>query len=101
MNKTPSLQSSGKTLDILNLLLRHFAHGLTNVDIARATGLDAPLVVRHVNTLEEKGFVERIPETGRIRPSIRLAQASTQILKSLADARQRLDEIQTRIHTGG
>lgn len=97
MSKTPSLQSSGKTLDILNLLLRHFAHGLTNIDIARATGLDAPGVVRHVNTLEGKGFVERIPETGRIRPSVKLAQACYGILKSLDDAAGRVDELKSRI----
>lgn len=97
MSKTPPLQSSGKTLDILNLLLRHFAHGLTNIDIARATGLDAPGVVRHVNTLVDKGFAERIPETGRIRPSVKLAQASYGILKSLDDAANRVDELKSRI----
>lgn len=93
-------QSSITTLRILNLLLRHFAHGLTNAEIAKAVGISAPLAYRHVAALEAEGMAERIPETSRIRPSIRLAQAAMSIAKSLDDAQRRMAEIASRIHTG-
>ncbi|RIQ63450.1 helix-turn-helix domain-containing protein [Bordetella avium] len=92
-------QSAGKVLDVLNVLLGHFAHGLTPTELAKATGLEPSSITRYVATLEEKGFAERIPETGRIRPSSRLAQHAVSILRSLDSARQRIDEITNRLTT--
>ena len=92
-------QSAGKVLEVLNVLLGHFAHGLTPTDLVKATGLSASNITRYVATLEEKGFAERIPETGRIRPSTRLAQHAVGILRSLDAAKQRVDEIVHRLCT--
>lgn len=92
-------EASRTTLRILTLLMRHFAHGMTNKDIAQALKLNPSAVTRHVQALEEEGFAERVPETGRIRPSVRLAQAAVAIQKSLADATSRYQELQSRIHT--
>ncbi|WP_197329543.1 helix-turn-helix domain-containing protein [Ralstonia syzygii] len=92
-------QSAGKVLDVLNVLLGHFAHGLTPTELARATGLEPSSITRYVATLEEKGFAERIPETGRIRPSTRLAQHAVAILRSLDSAKQRIDAITNRLTT--
>lgn len=92
-------QSAGKVLDVLNVLLGNFAHGLTPTELAKATGLEPSSITRYVATLEEKGFAERIPETGRIRPSSRFAQHAVSILRSLDSARQRIDEIQNRLTT--
>lgn len=92
-------QSAGKVLDVLNVLLGHFAHGLTPTELAKATGLEPSSITRYVATLEEKGFAERIPETGRIRPSVRLAQHAVGILRSLDAAKQRVDEIVHRLCT--
>lgn len=92
-------QSAGKVLDVLNVLLGHFAHGLTPTELAKATGLEPSSITRYVATLEEKGFAERIPETGRIRPSTRLAQHAVGILRSLDAAKQRVDEIVHRLCT--
>lgn len=86
-------------LDILSLLLRHFAHGLSNKDIAAALDIDPSMVTRHVAALEIKGYAERIPETGRIRPSVRLGQASYGILQSLDSANARMNELRARITT--
>ena len=94
-----SSQSAGKVLDVLNVLLGHFAHGLTPTDLVKATGLSASNITRYVATLEAAGFAERIPETGRIRPSTRLAQHAVSILRSLDSARQRIDEITNRMTT--
>ncbi len=92
-------QSAGKVLDVLNVLLGHFAHGLTPTDLAKATGLEPSSITRYVATLEERGFAERIPETGRIRPSTRLAQHAVSILRSLDSAKQRIDAITNRLTT--
>lgn len=92
-------QSAGKVLEVLNVLLGHFAHGLTPTDLVKATGLSASNITRYVATLEAAGFAERIPETGRIRPSPRLAQHAVSILRSLDSARQRIDEITNRLTT--
>jgi len=96
--KSPA-QSAGKVLDVLNVLLGHFAHGLTPTELVKATGLEPSAITRYVATLEEKGFAERIPETGRIRPSSRLAQHAVSILRSLDSARQRIDEMTNRLTT--
>ena len=92
-------QSAGKVLDVLNVLLGHFAHGLTPTELAKATGLEPSSITRYVATLEEKGFTERSPETGRIRPASRFAQHAVSILRSLDSARQRIDEMTNRLTT--
>lgn len=97
--KTSTAQSAGKVLDVLNVLLGHFAHGLAPGEIAKATGLDPSSVTRYVATLEEHGFAERIPETGRIRPSHRLAQHAMAIVRSLDGAKRRIDESLSRLNT--
>ncbi|STB70179.1 helix-turn-helix domain-containing protein [Chromobacterium violaceum] len=90
-------KSAEKVLEVLTVLLGHFAHGLTPGELAKATDLSPSNITRYVATLEEAGFAERIPETGRIRPSVKLAQHAVAILRSLEAARSRLDELTTRI----
>ena len=96
--RTP-LQSSATTLRILGLLQRHFAHGLTNSDIATALDIERSAVTRHTQVLEAEGFAERIAETGRIRASVRQAQACHAILQSLEAAASRMTETRGRITT--
>ncbi|MDF0606655.1 helix-turn-helix domain-containing protein [Neisseriaceae bacterium TC5R-5] len=90
-------KSAEKVLEVLTVLMGHFAHGLTATELANATALSASNITRYVATLEETGFAERIPETGRIRPSVKLAQQAVAILRSLDSAKQRIDEIQNRL----
>lgn len=92
-------KSAEKVLDVLNVLLQNFAHGCAPGELAKATGLDPSAITRYVDTLTATGFAERIPETGRVRPSHRLAQSAVAILRSLDAAKSRLDESITRITT--
>lgn len=97
MKAPATSQTAGKVLDVLAALLGHFAHGLTPTDLAKTTGLDPSAITRYVATLEEKGFAERIPETGRIRPSIQLARHAVSILRSLDAAAERIEATKTRL----
>lgn len=101
MSERAPLQSSATTLRILNLLMRHFAYGLTNSDIASALSIERSAVTRHTQVLEAEGFAERVAETGRIRASVRMAQQAMQIAQSLASASERMQELNHRIHLAG
>lgn len=97
MAKTRINQSGEKILNVLNVLLRHFAHGLSSTELAKATGLSASNITGYVNTLELQGFAERIPETGRIRPSHKFAQHAVNIMRSINDVESRAKESLNRI----
>lgn len=99
MTERTPLQSSATTLRILGLIQRNFALGLTNSDIATALDIERSAVTRHVQVLEAEGFAERIPETGRIRASVRQAQAANAMLQSLEAAVSRLTETRGRMTT--
>ena len=93
-------ESATKVLSVLDVLLRNFAHGFSPTELVRETGFGASDITRYVNTLEMAGFAERIQETGRIRPSHRMAQFAIQIMNSLDAAEQRLDESRRRLYGG-
>lgn len=99
IEKKVTTKSAGKVLSVLNVLMRHFAHGLAPGELAKATGLSASNITHYVATLEEHGFAERIPETGRIRPSHRFAQHAVSIMRSLSDAETRIKESLNRVTT--
>ena len=92
-------QSAERILTVLDLLLRNTVHGVTASEICKATGFTAPNVSRYVATLEGTGWAERIPETNRIRASIRVAQRAVAVMRDFDRAAARLDELRTRITT--
>lgn len=100
MSATPSIHKSAEAiLTVLDLVLRHSVHGLTSTEIVKATGFSAPNVSRYVATLESTGWAERIPETNRIRASVRVAQRAMGVLHDLDSAQQRLTEMRNRMTT--
>jgi DNA-binding IclR family transcriptional regulator len=94
------IKSAIKVFAVLDVLMRNFAHGFSPKELIEATGFSGADITRYVSTLEQTGYAERIPETGRIRPSHRLAQQAVQILKSLESAADRIKESQSRLHRG-
>jgi|GEM_PF-509376 len=94
---TGDTKSAAKVLTVLDVLLRNFAHGFSPTELARETGYSASDITRYVATLEKSGFAERIPETGRIRPSHRIGRLAVQILNSLDAAEKRLHETKSRL----
>ena len=93
-------KTASKVLSVLRVLERNFAHGFSAGELSEATGLSASDITRFVNTLEQAGYAERIPETNRIRPSIRYAQVCVQISGSIERMNARASEITTRIFKG-
>jgi DNA-binding IclR family transcriptional regulator len=97
--KTGPTKAALKVFQTLDALLPHFVHGLTPSDLAKATGFPATAITHYVVTLIEAGFAERIEETGRIRPAMRLARAAVTILSEVDKTQRRLDEVKARIST--
>jgi Transcriptional regulator len=95
---TKEIGSALKVFQVLDVLLRNFAHGFSPKELIEATGFTGTDITRYVNTLEQAGFAERIQETGRIRPSERVARHAVQILHSLNAAERQLAELNQRIN---
>lgn len=98
---TQDTKSALKVLVVLDVLYRNFAHGFSSGELTKETGFSAPDITRYVQTLEKAGFAERIPETHRIRPSMRHARFAIQVMNSLQAAEQRMTEIKGRLLTQG
>jgi DNA-binding IclR family transcriptional regulator len=96
--KTQEKNSAAKVLAVLDVLMRNFAHGFSQTELSRETGFSMSDMTRYVAILERTGFAERIAETGRIRPSARLAQRAVQILHSLQQAERQYSELHQRIN---
>jgi DNA-binding IclR family transcriptional regulator len=95
-----TIDSAGRVLGVLDLLFRaDFVHGLSPGEIGRDARLSPSAVTRYVATLEAAGAIERIPETGRIRPSVRWAQHATGVMYAVQASQRRLDETLTRLTT--
>jgi IclR family acetate operon transcriptional repressor len=73
--------ASRRALEILDLLAAEGELG-TN-EIARHLGTAASTVSRQLGTLVEAGYVERLPDTGRYRPGIRLVHLANLVLLRL------------------
>jgi len=95
---TAANKSALKVFSALEILCQNFADGMAPSELAKATGVSAPQTTRIIATLEATGFAERIPETGRVRPSIHFARLALAVLKSLDSAQTRLAEVATRVN---
>lgn len=97
MQNTKTHASAERILTVLDLLMRHFVHGLSASDIVKSENLTAPSVSRYLSTLEATGWAERIPETNRWRASHRVAQRAMTVLSEIDKAEQRLREMRVRL----
>ncbi len=86
-----------KACKIMDVLFRNFFHGYSASELAEATGLGRSDITRYVQTLETAGWAERIPETGRIRPSHKVAQSAVQVMNELESAEARVVESKQRL----
>ncbi|HEX9391503.1 MAG TPA: ECF-type sigma factor [Usitatibacteraceae bacterium] len=85
-----------RILELARLLAGNEFAGLTNVEIAKAMGISAPMVHRDLWNLEKAGYAEQIPETGRWRLGPRLMQIATAFSVHVNRQRAVIDQIEQR-----
>ena len=86
-----------KACKIMDVLFRNFFHGYSASELADTTGLGRSDITRYVQSLVAAGWAERIPETGRIRPSHKVAQSAVQVMNELESAEARVNESKQRL----
>ena len=89
---TQECKTLAKALVVLDVLLRNFVYGFSSTELVNETGYSSSDITRYVQTLEQSGYAERIPETNRIRPSHKLALKFMQIQRSLEHAHAKISE---------
>ena len=85
-----------RVLALVLLLAGHEITGLAPAEIAKAQGCNASAVTRDLANLQEAGFAEVVPETGRWRLAPQIVQISIRHAAALTRAQARLDEISNR-----
>jgi DNA-binding IclR family transcriptional regulator len=85
-----------KMLQVQDCLFGHEVNGLANKDIAERAKISPSDVTRYMSTMEEFGYAERIPATGRWRITSRLGQKAMQILIDLDMSAKRVEEAKNR-----
>jgi len=96
---TATIESVIRALRLLDRLWDSFAEGLTPSEIAKVGGESPSYVTRAMVTLEDAGWVEREPVTGRWRPSVRIARRARKVAASIDVAEARLGELRNRAET--
>lgn len=98
MPRTETVGSAARVLEVLAWLLEaDWYHGVTPGDIAAGCRITPSMATRYVTTLEAAGWIERIPETGRLRVATRMARKTLAVLGSIQAAERRLSELKARI----
>lgn len=92
-------ESAIKVLRVLKALKGHSLHGLSNGDLAKGLGEAPATINRALNTLVSEGFAVKL-DTGRYAPGIALLQISQAHANEMANAQQRITEINQRVAAG-
>lgn len=85
-----------RILRLVLLLAGNEITGLTPSDIAKQQACSASCVTRDLANLQEAGFAEQVPETGRWRLAPQVVQIAIKHMAALDRAQSRLDETRSR-----
>lgn len=96
MSKTYTNAAQQRLLRLVFLLSGHEATGLLPSEIARELGCSASVCTSDMANLEEAGWAERVPDTGRWRLAPRPVQIAIRHMQALDNAQRRLDETRSR-----
>lgn len=88
-----------KGLRVFKALRGHALYGLSNLQLAQATGLSPSAVTRAVQPLIDEGLAER-GEDGRFRLSVVTLQIATAHAQEVAGIQDRIHELNRRIAAG-
>lgn len=89
-----------RLMKLITLLAGHEVTGIAPADIAREQGCSASMVTRDMANLQEGGYAEQVPETGRWRLAPHLVQIAVRHMVALDRAAMRLDEVRQRYGAG-
>lgn len=98
-DKARTSDAGARVLRVLKALKGHSLNGLANGELAKALGESPANVNRCLNTLIEAGLAVRL-DTGRFAPGIALLQIAQAHATEMANAQQRISEINQRVLAG-
>ncbi|MCY1266037.1 hypothetical protein D9M69_318810 [compost metagenome] len=88
-----------RVLRVLKALKGHSLHGLSNGELAKALGESPANITRYLTTLVEAGLATKL-DTGRYAPGIALLQIAQAHANEMANAQNRINEINQRVLAG-
>jgi DNA-binding IclR family transcriptional regulator len=89
-----------RILALVMLLAGHEITGLTPSEIAKQQFATASTVTRDLANLQQAGWAEVVPETGRWRLAPQVVQIAIKHMTALDRAQKRLDETRQRFSRG-
>jgi len=93
------IESYVRCARVLDVLWEHMANGLSPSEVASAAREPKSYISRALQSLRAAGHAEQIHDTGRWRPSVRLARRAADVQRALDRAAARLDELRERVAT--
>ncbi len=98
MNHAPGVvEAAVSVLKVMDVLWDHMALGLATSEAAKAAQTTTTQATRALQTLQAAGYVEKIPETGRWRPSVRVARLAVAVHRSIDRQEARTKELRARV----
>lgn len=99
MNKPRTNDSALRVLRVLKALKGHSLHGLANGELATALGESPANITRYMATLIEAGLATKL-DSGRFAPGMQLLQIAQAHANEMANAQNRINEINQRVLAG-
>ncbi len=97
---TPRTSDSGaRVLRVLKALKGYSLTGISNGDLAKGLGESPANINRALNTLIAEGLAVKL-DNGRFAPSVALLQIAQAHANEMAQAQQRINEINQRVLAG-
>lgn len=99
MNKPRTNDTALRVLRVLKALKGHSLHGLSNGELAKALDESPANITRYLATLVDSGLATKL-DTGRYAPGIALLQIAQAHANEMANAQNRINEINQRVLAG-
>jgi DNA-binding IclR family transcriptional regulator len=89
-----------KMLKTINTLAGFAATGVGNAQLARATGVEMPVITRHMQELITFGWARKDEHTGLFHPTPRLGHVFLKVLTDFDAAARQLDDAKRNFTQG-
>ncbi|QIE87357.1 MULTISPECIES: helix-turn-helix domain-containing protein [Pseudomonas aeruginosa group] len=99
MNKPRTNDTALRVLRVLKALKGHSLMGLSNGELAKALDESPANITRYLSTLVDSGLATKL-DTGRYAPGIALLQIAQAHANEMANAQNRINEINQRVLAG-